>query len=63
MLHLIKPVFNDHLSYMTLFQWPLGSSHKTDLTGYIHYLVVCTRPNLPRWRREKKTEWMKSIKL
>ena len=30
---LIKPVFSDHLSYMTLFQSSQGRSHKTDLTA------------------------------
>ena len=29
---LIKPVFSDHLSYVTLFQCYLGRSHETGLT-------------------------------
>ena len=29
---LIKPVFSDHLSYVTLFQSSQGRSHKTGLT-------------------------------
>jgi hypothetical protein len=29
---LIKPVFSDHLCYVTLFQCSLGKSHKTGLT-------------------------------
>ena len=40
---LIKPVFSDHLSYVTLFQCSLGRSHKTRLTVYVlgHSRVLC----------------------
>jgi len=31
----IKPVLSDHLSYMTIFHWDLGRSHKAGLTVYI----------------------------
>jgi hypothetical protein len=34
---LIKPVFSDHLSYVTLFQCSLERSHKTGLTVYLFY--------------------------
>jgi hypothetical protein len=30
----IKPVLNDHLSYLTIFHCSLGRSHKTGLTVY-----------------------------
>jgi len=29
---LLKPVFSNHLSYVTIFQFSLGRSHKTGLT-------------------------------
>ena len=42
----IKPIFNDHLSYVIFFQCSIGRSHNTGLTIYIsitHYHEVkCT---------------------
>ena len=36
----IKPVFSDHLSYVTIFQW----SHKTGLT--VHYFQLIEKTDL-----------------
>jgi hypothetical protein len=33
---LLKPVFGNHLSYVTILQSSIGRSHKTDLTVCIN---------------------------
>ena len=40
---LIKPVVIDHMSYVTLFKYSLGRSHKTDLTVYM--VQTCLLPD------------------
>ena len=43
---LVKPVFSDHLSYVTIFQCSIGGSHKTGLTvqvlTYKDALITCS---------------------
>jgi hypothetical protein len=51
---LIKPVFSDHLSYVTLFQCSLGRSHRIGLTVITIFrickLQLCWNT---RWRKKK----------
>ena len=45
-LQVIKPVFSDNLSYVTIFQCSLGKLHKTDLTVFLymyHPSIIKTR--------------------
>jgi len=43
-----KPVFIDHLSYVTIFQYSLGKSHKTGLTVYSLYISKLTKGHFLR---------------
>ena len=43
---LIKPVFSDHLSYVTLFQCFLERSHKTALTVYTIHCITSSDDNV-----------------
>ena len=38
---LTKPVFSDHLCYVTIFQCSLGKSHKTGLNVFLILYVFC----------------------